>query len=59
MAKKLLEEEETGVVTGQDIVNSARKLLGAPYRTWYPGALLPMWLADGMGNPPSSGVDKT
>ena len=40
------------MVTGQDIVNSAYKLLGAPYRAWTPDAPLPMWLNDGAGNPP-------
>lgn len=40
-------------VTGQDIVASARKLLGASYRMWYSGNTVPMWLNDGQGDPPS------
>jgi hypothetical protein len=36
-----------------DIVNAARQLLGAPYRTWQEGNSIPMWLDDGVSNPPS------
>lgn len=39
-------------VTGQDIVASAYKLLGVPYRTWMWGASIPMWLDDNAGDPP-------
>lgn len=41
-------------VTGQDIVASAQKLLGASYRMWTSGAGVPMWLYDGYGDPPSA-----
>lgn len=41
-------------VTGQDIVNAAYEVKGAPYRTWYAGAPLPMWVYDGAGDPPST-----
>lgn len=40
------------MVTGQDIVDSAYKLLGSSYRTWYYGASIPMWLDDNAGDPP-------
>jgi hypothetical protein len=40
------------VASAQDIVESAYKLLGAPYRTWELGDPLPMWKADGRGDPP-------
>jgi hypothetical protein len=39
-------------VSAQDIVNSARKLLRAPFRLWQPGQLIPLWLNDGQGDPP-------
>ena len=42
------------MATGQDLIKAARDLLGAQYRTWYSGALIPMWLADGQGDPPSA-----
>lgn len=40
------------MATGQDLVDAARKLLSAPYRMWYDGAPVPMWLYDQMGDPP-------
>jgi hypothetical protein len=40
------------MVTPQDIVNSAYKLKGACYRTWYYGASIPMWTDDNAGDPP-------
>jgi len=40
------------VVTAQDIVNSAYKLKGSCYRTWYYGASIPMWTDDNAGDPP-------
>lgn len=45
-------EQGEKVVTGQDIVNAAYELKGAPYRAWTLNAPLPMWLNDGAGNPP-------
>ena len=39
-------------VSPQNIVNSARKLLRAPFRLWQPGQLIPLWLNDGQGDPP-------
>ena len=39
-------------VSAQNIVDSAYKLLGAPFRLWQPGQLIPLWLNDGQGNPP-------
>jgi hypothetical protein len=45
-------ERSSMTVSGQDIVVSAKKLLGARYRTWYYGASLPMWLDDNAGDPP-------
>ena len=39
-------------VSPQNIVDSARKLLGAPFRLWQPGQLVPLWLNDGQGDPP-------
>jgi hypothetical protein len=45
-------ERNNMVVSGQDIVNSAYKLLGAPYRFWTAFAPLPMWANDGQGDPP-------
>lgn len=39
-------------VTGQDIVEAAYEVLGAPYRLWAPGMSLPTWLDDGRGDPP-------
>ena len=39
-------------VSPQNIVDSARKLLGAPFRLWQPGQLIPLWLNDGQGDPP-------
>jgi len=39
-------------VSAQDIVDSAYKLKGSPYRTWYYGASIPMWLSDNAGDPP-------
>src|SRR5919199_6343073 len=39
-------------VSAQNIVDSAYKLLGVPYRFWQPGQLIPLWLNDGQGNPP-------
>src|SRR5919202_6213930 len=39
-------------VNAQDIVDSAYKLLGAPFRVWQPGNPIPLWLNDGQGNPP-------
>lgn len=41
-------------VTADDIVNSAANLLGSPYREWYAGASIPMWLDDGYGATPDS-----
>jgi hypothetical protein len=52
-------------VSAQDIVNSARKLLRAPFRLWQPGQLIPLWLNDSQGDPPpvahllSAGVSST
>lgn len=46
--------EGQNVVTGQDIVDAAREVLGAPYRTWYPGNSIPMWLDDNVSAPPSA-----
>jgi len=40
------------MASAQDIVESAYKLLGAPYRTWHLGDPLPMWKKDGRGDPP-------
>jgi hypothetical protein len=40
------------MASAQDIVESAYKLLGAPYRTWRTGDPLPMWKKDGRGDPP-------
>lgn len=40
--------------TGQDIVNAAYEVLGAPYRTWSLGSPIPMWSYDGAGDPPPS-----
>jgi hypothetical protein len=42
------------MVTGQDIVASARKLVGAAYRQWYSGNPVPMWLYDQAGDPPDA-----
>lgn len=39
-------------VTGQDIVNAAYEVKGAPYRTWEWGSPIPMWMYDGQGDPP-------
>ena len=39
-------------VSAQNIVDSAYKLLGAPFRFWQPGNPIPLWLNDGQGNPP-------
>jgi hypothetical protein len=39
-------------VSAQNIVDSAYKLLGAPFRVWQPGDLIPLWLNDGQGDPP-------
>jgi hypothetical protein len=39
-------------VTGQEIVDAAYELLGAPYRLWQPGMSLPTWLDDWRGDPP-------
>jgi hypothetical protein len=36
----------------RDIVTAAHSLRGAPYRQWQPGNSIPMWLDDGMGDPP-------
>lgn len=53
MAIELLKNQEnSSLVTGQDIVNAAYEVLGAPYRTWSAGSSIPMWLYDGMGDPP-------
>ena len=38
--------------TAQDIIDSAYKLQGSSYRTWYYGASVPMWLDDWAGDPP-------
>ena len=40
------------MASAQDIVRAARTLEGAPYRQWQPGNPIPMWLNDGMGDPP-------
>jgi hypothetical protein len=40
------------MANAKDIVESAYKLLGAPYRTWELGDPLPMWKRDGRGDPP-------
>ena len=40
------------MANAHDIVRAARTLLGAPYRQWQPGNSIPMWLDDGMGDPP-------
>ena len=40
------------MVTGEDIVNAAYELLGAPYRLWQPGMSLPTWIGDNRGDPP-------
>jgi hypothetical protein len=42
------------VATGQDIANAAQEVLGAPYRVWYEGASIPMWLDDGVSDPPAA-----
>lgn len=42
------------MVTGQDIVDAARLLLGAPYDPWWPGRSLPQWLDLGYGTTPDS-----
>lgn len=42
------------MVTGQDIVDAALLLRGAPYRQWYSGNPVPMWIYDGAGDPPSA-----
>lgn len=53
IAKQLLEESSNDMaVTAQAIVASAKKLLGAPYRVWYPGMSIPTWLDDRRGDPP-------
>lgn len=53
MAMELLEDQEdSGLVTGQDIVNAAYEILGAPYRIWSAGSPIPMWMYDNMGDPP-------
>ncbi len=41
------------MATGQDLVDAAREVLGSNYRVWYAGDSIPMWLDDGMGDPPS------
>ena len=43
------------MVSTQNIVNSVYKLKGAPYRTWYLGNSIPMWLDDNAGDPPLVG----
>lgn len=40
------------MVTGQDIVDAAYEVLDAPYRIWSQGSPIPMWIYDGMGDPP-------
>ena len=40
------------MASAQDIVGAAYALQGAPYRQWQPGNSIPMWLDDGMGDPP-------
>ena len=42
-------------VSPQNIVDSAYKLLGAPFRLWQPGQLIPLWRNDGQGDPPPVG----
>ena len=42
------------MVRAMDIVRAAEELVSAPYRTWQEGDPVPMWLADGAGNPPSA-----
>ena len=39
-------------VSAQNIVDSAHKLLGAPFRLWQPGELVPLWLNDNQGDSP-------
>src|SRR5215218_3846135 len=45
-------ERSDMAVSAQDIVNSAYKLLGAPYRVWQLGMPSPSWLNDNAGDPP-------
>jgi len=40
------------MVSVQEIVGAASRLNGARYRQWQPGNSVPMWLDDGMGDPP-------
>lgn len=42
------------MTTGQDIVNTAYLIKGAPYRTWSWGSSIPMWMYDGEDDPPSA-----
>lgn len=46
------EEEGTSVVTGQDIVDSARKLLGVWYEWWSEGEPIPLWWYEYGDSPP-------
>jgi len=39
-------------VSAQNIVDSAHKLLGAPFRLWQLGELVPLWLNDNQGDSP-------
>src|SRR5215212_7195494 len=49
---RLRRKDNHMAVTAQDIVNSASKLLEAPFRTWHEGMSIPLWLDDHMGDPP-------
>src|ERR671917_187815 len=40
------------MASAHDIIRAAQTLQGAPYRQWQPGNSIPMWLDDGMGDPP-------